>query len=357
MAELAGIVSLLIGLLILAGLGSCFYFVWRLLRYGQILDYKPRRRVPWGLWGVLVALVMTFLSVVSAISMRIGLSAEGGAPPTTPGEFADGMIRVAVIYLILAAGMLALLIFVCRARREDLGLPGSLHEWGVDTGLGLLLGFALIVPVYVLQALSVGLLGVDASHPILNRIEQGPDLLVIVGAMLAATIVAPIFEELVFRLLLIGALERWEDETIDWPYSEPAERWPQPITNRVDESFPAPVEHLTSNTEGLQSHFAIPTNVKSVSDDEFGPPPVAPGAVVGLNHGWFPILVSSFLFSLAHLGQGPSPIPLFVFAMIVGYCYQRTHRLVPCIVAHLVFNGISIGLLVASLLLAGQAPQ
>src|SRR5690606_29251666 len=146
MAELAGIISLLIGLLILAGLGSCFYFVWRLLRYGQILDYRPRRRVPWGLWGVLVALVITFLSVVSAISMRIDSPAEAGPSATTPGEFAEGMIRVAVIYLLLAAALIAVLVFVCRAGREDIGLPASLREWGADTGLGLLVGLALIVP-------------------------------------------------------------------------------------------------------------------------------------------------------------------------------------------------------------------
>ncbi len=354
MVQLVGIISLLVGLLILAGLGSGFYFVWRLLRYGQVLPYRPRRRVPWGLWGVLVAMVVTFLSVVSAISLRVNASADADSPATTAGEFAEGMLRVAAIYLMIAAGLVALLVSLCRARLEDLGLPRSLREWGSDTGLGLLLGFALIVPIYILQVLSVGLLGVDASHPILNRIEQGPDMLVIVGALLAAMIVAPIFEEIVFRLLLIGALERWEDETIDWPYSEPAGRWSAPSFAIGDEA--APPLGLPSSRD-FESPLASTPDVDLALDDDVGPPLVAPGAVVGLNHGWFPILVSAFLFSLAHLGLGPSPIPLFVFGMIVGYAYQRTHRLIPCIVAHLVFNGISIGLLVASLLLAGQAQQ
>ena len=64
--------------------------------------------------------------------------------------------------------------------------------------------------------------------------------------------------------------------------------------------------------------------------------------VFGLPHGWLPILVSSLLFALAHFGIGPDPIPLFFLAIVLGYTYQRTHRIVPCMVTHALFNSLTL---------------
>jgi len=63
---------------------------------------------------------------------------------------------------------------------------------------------------------------------------------------------------------------------------------------------------------------------------------------LGLPHGWLPILLSSFLFGLAHFSHGVDPIPLFLFGIVLGYLYQRTHRLLPSIVAHMTFNAFSM---------------
>jgi membrane protease YdiL (CAAX protease family) len=48
------------------------------------------------------------------------------------------------------------------------------------------------------------------------------------------------------------------------------------------------------------------------------------------------------LFAAAHVGYGPEPAPLFVLALILGFCYQRTHRIIPSIVAHGLFNLLSM---------------
>ena len=50
------------------------------------------------------------------------------------------------------------------------------------------------------------------------------------------------------------------------------------------------------------------------------------------------------LFALAHLGQGANPISLFFLAIGLGYLYQRTHRIVPCIMVHMLFNAFSMTL-------------
>ena len=72
------------------------------------------------------------------------------------------------------------------------------------------------------------------------------------------------------------------------------------------------------------------------------PRAAATSASFGLPFGWLPIVVSSLLFALAHFGYGPDPIPLFLLALILGYVYQRTHRIVPSIVTHALFNGMSL---------------
>jgi hypothetical protein len=62
----------------------------------------------------------------------------------------------------------------------------------------------------------------------------------------------------------------------------------------------------------------------------------------GWPYGWLPILGSSLLFSLAHFGYGTDPVPIFVLALILGYVYRRTHRIVPCIVMHALFNLVTM---------------
>jgi hypothetical protein len=58
--------------------------------------------------------------------------------------------------------------------------------------------------------------------------------------------------------------------------------------------------------------------------------------------GWPPILITSLLFALAHFGYGPDPIAIFFLAIALGYVYRRTHRIVPCIVAHAMFNSLAM---------------
>jgi hypothetical protein len=59
--------------------------------------------------------------------------------------------------------------------------------------------------------------------------------------------------------------------------------------------------------------------------------------------GWPAIAISALLFALAHFGYGPDPIPLFFLALVLGYLYFRTHRIVPSIVAHALFNAFAMG--------------
>ena len=69
------------------------------------------------------------------------------------------------------------------------------------------------------------------------------------------------------------------------------------------------------------------------------------GVLEAVPYGWLPILISGTLFGLAHLGHGVSPLPLVLFGIVLGYLYQRTHRLLPSITAHALFNAYSMTML------------
>jgi len=57
------------------------------------------------------------------------------------------------------------------------------------------------------------------------------------------------------------------------------------------------------------------------------------------------VLISGTAFGLAHLEHGVSALPLVLFGIVLGYLYQRTHRLAPSIAAHMLFNAFTMLLL------------
>jgi membrane protease YdiL (CAAX protease family) len=93
--------------------------------------------------------------------------------------------------------------------------------------------------------------------------------------------VTPIFEELLFRVLIQGGFQAMVD-----PHSEDPDSW-QP-------------------------------------------------------QSWWPIGVASLVFALMHLGQGAAPIPLFVLSLGLGYLYRQTGNITAPVVVHMVLNGLTL---------------
>lgn len=58
----------------------------------------------------------------------------------------------------------------------------------------------------------------------------------------------------------------------------------------------------------------------------------------------WPIYVTSLIFALLHFGQGGAPIALFFLSIGLGFLYQRTGRLFPSIVVHMLLNGATLSM-------------
>ncbi|MCA9138841.1 MAG: CPBP family intramembrane metalloprotease [Planctomycetales bacterium] len=124
---------------------------------------------------------------------------------------------------------------------------------------------------------------VEYKHPVTDLLAAESGTRTFFMLLVSTALVTPVVEEFQFRLLLQGGLQRLVDR-------------------------PMPGE------TGTLWH---PTSV-------------------------WPIYVSSMIFALMHSGQGAAPIPLFFLAVGLGFLYQRTGRLFPAIVVHMLLNGTTL---------------
>ncbi|MEN3265547.1 MAG: protease family protein [Pseudonocardia sp.] len=156
----------------------------------------PARTHRWGLGAYLLVEAVFLLT-----SVLVGWVVMGGGPPA-----AGGLIAALAVPTVLAAGT-AVVITRLRGNgpRTDLRLQWS---WG-DVGLGLafgLGGLALTVPASLVYVSIVGQDASSAVGDVFGPIRTGPVLAALV--LVTVVFVAPLCEEIVYRGLLWGGVER-----------------------------------------------------------------------------------------------------------------------------------------------------
>lgn len=316
----------LIGLVfgtLLASATLCLYLVSVAVRR-PLLAYEARRSVP---WNAIAIFPIGLYLISTAVSVWHELGATGEPPPLNRSDVIFNLGAVIVQQLLIFGGLAAAIAFAFGATWTDIGLPRSFGRLTRDIAVGVIASLAALGPVHVLQAFLAYLMnmGEESGHPLVKMVSQGgPDATVLLLASLAAVVVAPICEELVFRLLFQGWLEKWEDQTV-----------------RRRDAFAS--DELIAEHPSLEPAGDVESDESSVESSQADEPPGR--GIAGMPHGWFPILVSAICFGVAHTGYGPEPIPLFFLGLVLGYLYQRTHRIVPCIVAHAIFNLFTMVLL------------
>ncbi len=157
---------------------------------------SPTRTHRWGLGAYLLAWSVSLL-----VALGIKIFLIGDVAPTA------GLLAVAlVVPTVLAAGT-ALLITRIRGNgpRIDLGLVWS---WR-DVGLGLAYGFGGLVITIPASIIYVAIVGEDATSAVgdeFGGIRAGPVLAALV--LVIVVLIAPICEEIVYRGLLWGGVEK-----------------------------------------------------------------------------------------------------------------------------------------------------
>ncbi len=298
---------------------------------GSIVPLEPRRPVPWGLLDVIFTVFVFFAIQGAALllirhSFDVDLSLD--LVKMTPNERAAVLLSGAVSSLLTAAISLAVIMLRTRADWSDMGIVG--RQLASDVRLGVAAFVMLAPPVYAVQVLLVQWL--SSQHPLIELLKENPDPAFLAVSGFSAVLVAPVAEEYFFRVLVQG----WLEKAIAIGRRLPG----VPSADSVDDGGRREVCRVAPD----ENPYAPPKVVGGISKYEAASPDVpthdSDGQVLPV-----PIVISAAFFAAMHASHGPDPIPLFLLAIGLGYLYQRTHRILPCIVVHFLLNACSLGAL------------
>ncbi|MDX1947825.1 MAG: CPBP family glutamic-type intramembrane protease [Pirellulaceae bacterium] len=325
----------LLGMLVLAGCAAGWAQASiKLATQRPLIAWSERRPVPWNALDLLVTIVIYLGSMLLTVDSlrRFGwLPAGGGDDNLSLAERQTLVAAQASLSLGILAVALPLIALRTGATLRDFGLSAK-HMLG-DLGLGIAAFTMLAPPVYALQGLLIHFWK-PSQHPLIEMFKATPDPVFFGVLFVAAAVVAPLFEELIFRVLLQGSLERmfgWLFKTDAPPPRELAPGPAPPVIAAVSADLTNPFAASPIVGEAPSDSAAATTAAASTPL----PPPRGPAA-------WLPIVISSLVFALLHYSHGPDWIPLTLLALGLGYLYQRTHRLLPSLVVHTLLNSLSL---------------
>lgn len=344
--------SLTVGLAMTVSLATLFRLFQKHIDGRPLLEYEPRQPAPWNVLAPLVMLAP--LAFALATTLRAGpqydataetttLSATAaasavGAPPAAwfgssaaaapvlhltrrmsdVGSTTGRIWASAAMTLLLAACSYLLLIIAFGAKSQDLGLPRDWRQACRDVKIGAVAWAASLVPIYAILLVLNVVFEPTEGHPLIENLLVDHSLHMMSAAAFAAVIAAPLYEETAFRLVFQGWLER----------REMLARRTATVAVVTHENPEEPDAILDFDPSGTAPTLQSPAETFAY-----------------LQVGWAPVAISSVLFGLAHYGHGVSPAPLILLGVVLGYVYRQTHRILPCIVCHLLFNAFTFVLL------------
>jgi membrane protease YdiL (CAAX protease family) len=263
------------------------------------------------------------MTAMAAFSSAPALEPNGAREAADVNAVAGQLWMHALVQIVMTQACYVLLQAVSGATRRDLGLSASRDEVRRDVLIGATAFAASLVPIYSIMLVLNALFKPTEGHPLIEQLINDHSLNMMAASAFAAVVAAPLYEETAFRLVLQGWLEK---------IATPAPRQSGPSSARLTTANAA-------ERDAGEPAAKLSIDVAPLADGP-GAQPVD-DHVAAQQPGWPPILVSGVLFGLAHWGHGVSPLPLVLLGVVLGYVYQRTHRILPCMVCHFLFNGFT----------------
>jgi membrane protease YdiL (CAAX protease family) len=298
----------------------------RLRRGEQIMPLEPRRPTPWAFVDLSMVVMAKFLfEILGQVLLR---DVWGVDLPDDIRALGDHLIPLQLVYtsstLATFAFAVVLLWLRAKANAADFGL--RLDRLRYDLRVGFLGFVALAPPVYALQAALVHFF--PTQHPLIDILRERPETAAVIVVSLSVAVVAPATEEFFLRVLLQGWLERIVATAVPGAFRSAGDEQSE---LRATDAVPAARDDEQAENPSATPRAAPAAAAQNIAD-------------VRLARA-IPIVTSSLVFALLHVGQGPAPIPLFFLALGLGYLYQRTHRLWPSVVVHFLLNTASLAML------------
>jgi membrane protease YdiL (CAAX protease family) len=296
-------------------------------------DRIPPEQPAWLLLGVMFGAMGVYIFTTS-LYLSLMHPSSGAAPTTRPQELTapDNAFASTVPPLLAFLTLLLGDAAVRDMTRQNLGIGLRRASRGIVWGL---IGVVIVVPpLFLLEDIVEAVYRRahyhhPTEHPLLHLLRAKPSPGVVVAIVIGACVIAPLFEELLFRGHLQTLLRRMLYRMANrWRRPPTAPRGFPVITAEPEETAPVPP---------VFSVIAAPPQEDPPQRIDLSPPaaPTPPTAV----QTWAAIVLTSMIFASVH-PVWSMPV-IFVLALCLGYAYERTGNLWVSITLHAGFNTIS----------------
>lgn len=205
------IVALLLAVVLLsASMAAWAGLLIRAQLTGEIgLDWCDEPRADWTRFPELTVLALTLV----LISMHLLSKLE--PPPSEPVVLTTSRLMIHVAFTGGLAAVLVAILLCSQRSPADYGLKLRSFGWQVFEGM---FGYLLaLLPMAALMFATSPFRNSQNRNALLTLLAESPDLGTIAAICLAAVVLAPLYEELLFRIVLQG----WLSAVVDPRYSIP----------------------------------------------------------------------------------------------------------------------------------------
>ncbi len=313
--------SVLTAILASGTLATWIWLVARAISGKPVLPLRPpSETAAWGPQHVVCGLLSVVLFQVVAHSLFVTFRPLPGDLSELPlVEQAKLQLTVSFASLLAALFSLWFITQTTRNTFRDVGM--EIRPLFTGILFGLIGFFCFAAPSYILNMLLQSL--DQRIHPVVEALLNSRNMPFFTYSCISVILLSPLYEEIICRLILQG--------------------WLQAVFARQrtrNDTFPSQRVLLSLQDGETADEFKLRIKDSLLQAEILGgasdPPPPRPTC-------WPSILLSSFFFAILHLGAGwASVISLFLFAIGLGLVYQRTGRLLPCIVMHMTLNAFTM---------------